>query len=129
MEGQERKRKGDVYREVKVGAVVEATRGPERSGTGARRVCGSSRAQARCGSSRESGRQGLAALCPGCQVWAAAGAPVGGLGGWSRLDLAVGGRTLCRSRANRGHLACPRTCLEGSPSGLWGKHAGGKRLG
>jgi hypothetical protein len=32
MEDQERKRKGDVYREVKVGAVFEATRGPERSG-------------------------------------------------------------------------------------------------
>jgi hypothetical protein len=32
MEEQERKRKGDVYREVKVGAVFEATRGPERSG-------------------------------------------------------------------------------------------------
>ncbi len=31
MEEQERKRKGDVYREVKVGAVFEATRGPERS--------------------------------------------------------------------------------------------------
>jgi hypothetical protein len=32
MEEQERRRKGDVYREVKVGAVFEATRGPERSG-------------------------------------------------------------------------------------------------
>jgi hypothetical protein len=32
LEEQERKRKGDVYREVKVGAVFEATRGPERSG-------------------------------------------------------------------------------------------------
>jgi hypothetical protein len=32
MEEQERKRRGDVYREVKVGAVFEATRGPERSG-------------------------------------------------------------------------------------------------
>ena len=32
MEEQERKRKGDVYREVKVGAVFEATGGPERSG-------------------------------------------------------------------------------------------------
>ncbi len=32
MEEQERKRKGDIYREVKVGAVFEATRGPERSG-------------------------------------------------------------------------------------------------
>ena len=32
MEEQERKRKEDVYREVKVGAVFEATRGPERSG-------------------------------------------------------------------------------------------------
>ena len=32
MEEQERKRKGDVYREVKVGAVFEATRGPERWG-------------------------------------------------------------------------------------------------
>jgi hypothetical protein len=32
MEDQERRRKGDVYREVKVGAVFEATRGPERSG-------------------------------------------------------------------------------------------------
>ncbi len=32
MEEQERKRQGDVYREVKVGAVFEATRGPERSG-------------------------------------------------------------------------------------------------
>ena len=32
MEEQERKRTGDVYREVKVGAVFEATRGPERSG-------------------------------------------------------------------------------------------------
>jgi len=32
MEEQERKRKGDVYREVKVGAVFEATRGPHRSG-------------------------------------------------------------------------------------------------
>ncbi len=31
MEEQERKRKGDVYREVKVGAVFEASRGPERS--------------------------------------------------------------------------------------------------
>jgi hypothetical protein len=32
MEEHERKRKGDVYREVKVGAVFEASRGPERSG-------------------------------------------------------------------------------------------------
>jgi len=32
MEEQERKRPGDVYREVKVGAVFEATHGPERSG-------------------------------------------------------------------------------------------------
>lgn len=32
LQEQERKRKGDVYREVKVGAVFEATRGPERSG-------------------------------------------------------------------------------------------------
>jgi hypothetical protein len=32
MQEQERKRQGDVYREVKVGAVFEATRGPERSG-------------------------------------------------------------------------------------------------
>ncbi len=32
IEEQERKREGDVYREVKVGAVCEATRGPERSG-------------------------------------------------------------------------------------------------
>ena len=32
MQEQERKRKGDVYREIKVGAVFEATRGPERSG-------------------------------------------------------------------------------------------------
>jgi len=32
MEEQERKRQGDVYREVKVAAVFEATRGPERSG-------------------------------------------------------------------------------------------------
>ena len=32
MEEHERKRPGDVYREVKVGAVFEATRGPERSG-------------------------------------------------------------------------------------------------
>ena len=32
MEERERKRKGDVYREVKVGAVFAATRGPERSG-------------------------------------------------------------------------------------------------
>lgn len=32
MEERERKRSGDVYREVKVGAVFEATRGPERSG-------------------------------------------------------------------------------------------------
>jgi hypothetical protein len=31
LEEQERKRSGDVYREVKVGAVFEATRGPERS--------------------------------------------------------------------------------------------------
>ncbi len=31
LEEQERKRKGDVYREVKVGAVFEATRGPKRS--------------------------------------------------------------------------------------------------
>ena len=31
MEEQERKRKGDVYREIKVGAVFEASRGPERS--------------------------------------------------------------------------------------------------
>jgi hypothetical protein len=31
MEEQERKRKGDVYREVKVGAVFEASRGPHRS--------------------------------------------------------------------------------------------------
>jgi hypothetical protein len=31
LEDQERKRPGDVYREVKVGAVFEATRGPERS--------------------------------------------------------------------------------------------------
>src|SRR5260370_27719196 len=34
MEEQERKRSGDVYREVKVGAVFEATRGPERSRLG-----------------------------------------------------------------------------------------------
>src|SRR5207237_1096209 len=32
MEEQERKRKGDGYREVKVGAIFEATRGPERWG-------------------------------------------------------------------------------------------------
>jgi hypothetical protein len=32
LEEQERKRSGDVYREVKVGAVFEASRGPERSG-------------------------------------------------------------------------------------------------
>jgi hypothetical protein len=32
LEEQERKRSGDVYREVEVGAVFEATRGPERSG-------------------------------------------------------------------------------------------------
>src|SRR6266567_1143408 len=32
MEERERKRKGDVYREVKVGAVFAASRGPERSG-------------------------------------------------------------------------------------------------
>jgi hypothetical protein len=31
MQEQERKRKGDVYREIKVGAVFEASRGPERS--------------------------------------------------------------------------------------------------
>ena len=31
MEEQERKRKGDVYREIKVGAVFEASRGPHRS--------------------------------------------------------------------------------------------------
>lgn len=31
MEEQERKRKGDVYREIKVGAVFEASRGPQRS--------------------------------------------------------------------------------------------------
>jgi hypothetical protein len=31
LEEQERKRKGDVYREIKVGAVFEASRGPERS--------------------------------------------------------------------------------------------------
>ena len=32
MEDKERKRSGDVYREIKVGAVFEATRGPQRSG-------------------------------------------------------------------------------------------------
>ena len=32
MEEDERKRKGDVYREMKVGAVFLAERGPERSG-------------------------------------------------------------------------------------------------
>jgi hypothetical protein len=101
MEEQERKRKGDVYREVKVGAVADRHTRANTLKAGSRGVGGSSRAKALCGSSRESGRLWQAALCPGSHLWAATGAPVGGVGRWSCLDLAAGGRTLSRSCPDR----------------------------
>src|SRR5579864_2526854 len=70
MEEQERKRKGDVYREVKVGAVADRHTRANTLKAGSRGVGGSSRAKALCGSSRESGRLWQAALCPGSHLWA-----------------------------------------------------------
>ena len=90
MEEQERKRKGDVYREVKVGAVFEATRGPERSGLAPGVFvdqAGQKHYVARRTKAEDFGKL-LYALA--VTVWAATGAATRGLRGWGRVDLAVG---------------------------------------
>src|SRR5260370_3397678 len=57
MEKEERQRQGDVYREIKAGAVFRAERGPKRSELAAFRVCGYARARqcALCGAPHRQG--------------------------------------------------------------------------
>src|SRR5258708_35099553 len=74
MEQEEVQRKGDVYREIKAGAVFRAERGPKRSELAAFRVCGyaSRRQCALCGSSHGQGRLWLVALPSGQAMWTGA---------------------------------------------------------
>jgi hypothetical protein len=94
MQEQERQRKGDVYREVKVGAVFEASPGPERSQL-APGVFVDQAEQKHYVARREPCRRlWQAALYLGRHTRTASGAASGGPGRWSRLDLATGWRTL-----------------------------------
>ncbi len=74
MEHEEVQRKGDVYREIKAGAVFRAEQGPKRSELAAFRVCGyaSRRQCALCGSSHGQGRLWLVALPSGQAMWTGA---------------------------------------------------------
>src|SRR5439155_10361815 len=67
MEKEELHRQGDVYREIKAGAVFRAERGPKRSELAAFRVCryASTRQHALCGSPHRQGRLCLVALPAG----------------------------------------------------------------
>ena len=122
MEEKERKRPGDVYREVKVGAVFLAEPGRKRSAltpgvfvdaAGRHRVCGS---PWQCWG-----------LCPtplraGPAAGSGSGTRGGDCGRWSGMDLEPGGRALSHRRANCGSLACQATCLAGRQRGLWSQH-------
>ena len=80
MEEQERKRKGDVYREIKVGAEFPASQGPERSQL-APGVFVDQAGQKHYVARREPcRRRGLAALYPGGPTRAASSAATGGSG-------------------------------------------------
>jgi len=102
MEQEEVHQKGDVYREIKAGAVFRAERGPKRSELAAFRVCGyaSRRQCALCGSSYGQGRLWLVALPSGGGVWARASPAGSRAGRWRAMDLEAGCRTLCRGGAD-----------------------------
>jgi hypothetical protein len=101
MEEQEKKRPGDVYREIKVGAVFTATRGRSRSEL----VAGTFVDQAgpihyvARRSTAETFGDYLYALAQRHGIERAQQVVVEG--GWSGLDLALGGRTLSPSGADR----------------------------
>lgn len=118
MEDKELKRAGDVYREVKVGAVFAASRGRQRSALAPGVFV--DHAGKKHYVARRVPCRGLwqGALYAGGHGWSAPGAPGSGRGGWSSLDLGVGRRTLCGSGADCRPLACARACVEGGPCRL-----------
>lgn len=92
MEKEERQRQGDVYREIKAGAVFRAERGSKRSELAAFRVCRYARARqcALCGAPHRQGRLCLVALPVGRAMRTLASPAGSGRGRRCALDLESG---------------------------------------
>ena len=122
MEEKEQKRKGDVSREIKVGAVFRGERGRERSELAPRRRGWIRRKLAVCAMWR--GVPPKAALGHGSMAWRGLGdggeaKQVVEMARWGALDLEARLRTVKRSGADCRSLPCPTTCLGSRPCHLW----------
>jgi hypothetical protein len=115
MEEKEQQRPGDIYREIKVGAIFAATSGRSRSELAAGTFVDTADSityVARRTTAQTFGPY-LYALAQHCGIERAKQVVVLGDGAvWMR---AFGGRTLSWGRAHRGSLARTRTCVESGP--------------
>jgi hypothetical protein len=131
MEQEEVQRKGDVYREIKAGAVFRAERGPKRSELAPGVYVDTPAEDSVRYVARRTAKGGfgwlLYHLAVECGLEQAK--PGGRAGRRRAMDLESGRRTLCRGRADRGSLSCQRTCVGRSPCCLWTRHSSGNGLG
>jgi len=131
MEKEERQRKGDVYREIKAGAVFRAERGRKRSELAAGVYVDTPAPDSLRSVARRTAKGGFAwllyDLALQCGLEQAQQVVVLGDGApWMR---ASGRRTLSGSRADCGSVSCQRTCVGRGSRRLWTRHGEGLGLG
>ena len=131
MEEKEQKRKGDVYREIKVGAVFRAERGRERSELAPEVWVDTPQAGSMRYVARRTAKGGFGPLLYGLALQGGLreAKQVVEMARWGALDLEAGLRTVKRSGADCRSLPCPPTCLGSRPCRLWTWQSAGKSLG
>jgi len=121
MEEKEQKRKGDVYREIKVGAVFRGERGRERSELAPDVWVDTPQAGSMRYVARRTAKGGFGPLLYSLALQGGLreAKQVVGVARWGALDLEAGLRTVKRSGADCRSLPCPATCLGSGPCRLW----------
>ena len=131
MEKEEQQRKGDVYREIKAGAVFRAEQGSKRSELAPGVYVDTPAEESLRYVARRTAKGGfdwlLYQLALQCGLEQAK--PGGSRGRRRAVDLEPGRRTLSRSRANRRSLPCQRACVGRGPRCLWSCHESFDDLG
>jgi hypothetical protein len=123
IEEKERQRPGDIYRELKVGAVFEAEPGRKRSALAPRVFVDSAGPKAYV-----AWRGSVKDFAPLLYTLAeqrglVRARAVGNLGGWSSMDLESRPGALSHCGANCGSLARTAACLAGGQCSLWSQYA------
>ena len=127
MEEKEQKRKGDVYREIKVGAVFRAERGRERSELAPDVWVDTAQVGSLRYVARRTAKGGFGPLlyCLASQCGLREAQQVVEMARWGALDLEAGFRTVKRGGADCRSLPCPTTCLGSRPCRLWTRQPAG----